>query len=139
MATRILALLPAATEIVYLLGLEDELVGVSHDSDYPEAAIAIPRVTSTVISQDLSSKEIDMAVKTQKHQGSSVFHIDQQLMQKLQPDVILTQELCSVCAVSYTDVTKAAKILTEPNTLISLEPESVDDILENISTVAGYT
>lgn len=138
-SSRIISLLPAATEIVCLLGLKKCLVGVSHDWDYPATIRNIPKITSSVISTDLSSKEIDQKVKSAKHYGQSVFHIDEKLLQELKPDIILTQELCPVCAISFTEIANAAKILTNPYILISLEPESIDDIFENIKTIAKFT
>lgn len=120
---RILSLLPAATEMVYLLGLEKYLVGD-------------PKVTSSAISNAMSSLEIDMAVKRWGHKGNGVFHIDQQKLKQLKPDLILTQELCEVCAVGFNQVKKAARVLDGKVKIISLEPESVEDILENIVLVS---
>jgi iron complex transport system substrate-binding protein len=129
---RILSLLPAATEIIYLLGLEKYLVGVSHECDYPLEARLLPQVTSSPISNELSSQEINKAVAKLKHKGSGVFHIDEKLLRKLNPTLILTQELCDVCAISWTQVKQAAKILDGDVKIISLEPESISDIFENI-------
>lgn len=123
---RILSLLPAATEIVYLLGLEKYLVWD-------------PKLTSSSISNAMTSLEIDMAVKRLGHRGNGVFHIDQKKVKELKPDLILTQELCSVCAISFTEIEKAARILDSDVKIISLEPESVEDILENILLVGKVT
>lgn len=128
----ILSLLPAATEVVYLLGLEKYLVGVSHECDYPLEAKLLPKVTSSPVSNNLSSKEINDAVSKLKHKGSGVFHINQKLLAKFKPNLILTQELCDVCAISWTQVQKASKVLEGDVKIISLEPESINDILENI-------
>lgn len=139
---RILSLLPAATEIVFALGLEKKLVGVSHGCDYPKEALKLPKVTSSKITNILSSKEIDTQVKQSKHSGHGVFHIDERILKELKPNLILTQELCKVCAVSWTEVKKAVRILELRDkgkvlgvNIISLEPESVGDILENILLV----
>ena len=123
---RILSLLPAATEMVYSLGLEKYLV-------------EDPKITSSPISNAMTSLEIDMAVKKLGHRGNGVFHIDQQKLKQLKPDLILTQELCEVCAVSFNQVKKSARILDSNVKIISLEPESVEDILENILLIGETT
>ena len=123
---RILSLLPAATDMVYLLGLEKSLVGDE-------------KLVSSPISSAMSSLEIDIAVRKLGHKGTGVFHIDQQKLKQLKPDLILTQELCSVCAVGFTAVRKAARILDGEVRIVSLEPESVEDILDNILLVGQVT
>ncbi|MEK7617306.1 MAG: cobalamin-binding protein [Patescibacteria group bacterium] len=134
---RILSLLPAATEMVYLLGLEKYLVGVSHECDYPPQAKLKPKVTSSLVSNAMSSKEIDEKVKKGIHRGPGIFHIKEGILKDLRPNLILTQELCEVCAISPPVIlrSKATKNLK----IISLEPESVDDILENILLVGQLT
>jgi iron complex transport system substrate-binding protein len=136
---KIISLLPAATEIVYLLGLQKSLVGISFDSDFPASIVGLPKVSSTVIPPDLSSKAIDRLVRKSKHQGQSIFHIDEKLLTELQPDIILTQELCPVCAPSFSNVQKAARILHADTMIISLEPHSISDVFMNMRTVAEYT
>lgn len=136
---RIITLLPAACEIVCLLGLRKSLVGISSDCDYPLNITPLPKITHTAISQELSSSAIDQYVKHAKHHGQSVFHIDQTLLQKLKPDLILTQELCSVCAPSYKEIQRAAKVIDGICNIVSLEPHTVEDIFENIKTVGSYT
>ena len=136
---KIISLLPAATEIVCLLGLEKSLVGVSDDSDFPEGVSKLPKVTTTTMGPNLSSLEIDKKVKAAKHRGSSVFHIDTKVLAELAPDLILTQELCPVCAPAFTDVEKAAKKILHNTQIISLEPHSIFDILKNIQTVGELT
>ena len=135
---RILSLLPAATEMVYLLGLEKYLVGVSSDCDYPPQVKRILKVTSSIISNAMSSLQIDQAVKSLVHRGSGVFHIDQEKLKKLKPNLILTQELCEVCAVGFNQVKKAARILDGEVKIVSLEPESMEDILSNIRVVGEF-
>ena len=132
---RILSLLPAATEMVYLLGLEDSLVGVSHECDYPPQVKLKPQVTTSLVSNAMSSKEIDKKVKKVGHRDPGVFHIKEEILGKLRPNLILTQELCEVCAIGFTEVRKAARVLAGDVKIVSLEPESVDDILENIRVV----
>lgn len=132
---RILSLLPAATEIVYLLGQGDQLIGVSHECDYPRKALKLPKITSSPINNDLSSAEIDQKVKNLSHRGNGVYHIHEQKLKKLRPDIILTQEICDVCAISWTEVKKAARVLNGDTKIISLEPESLGDIFANIMLV----
>lgn len=132
---RILSLLPAATEIVYLLGLEQYLVGVSHECDFPSQVKNLPKVSASPISNNMTSLQIDQAVKKLSHKGTGVFHIDEKILKRLKPNLILTQELCEVCAIGFNQVKKAARILDSDLKIISLEPESINDIFENILLV----
>jgi iron complex transport system substrate-binding protein len=136
---RIVSLLPSATEIVYLLGLGDKLVGRSHDSNHPAEALSVPVISEGKIDQKMSSREIDTAVKESVHRGTSLFHIDQKKLARLKPTLILTQELCRVCAPNFDQVEQAAKILKGEYDLISLEPRTLKDLFENIQLVAKYT
>lgn len=146
MFLRILSLLPAATEIVYLLGLEKYLVGVSHECDWPPEVKIKPKVTSSDISNSMNSREIDERVKNSLHKGPGVFHIKKNMLKLLKPNLIITQELCKACAIAFTDVQKAARILELRSMnyesrleIVSLEPESVNDILDNILLVGEKT
>ncbi len=134
--TRIVSLIPAATEILYLLGLEENIVGRSHDSDYPLDVKKKKIISTPNIKQNLSSLEIDKAVKNLIHQGSSVFHIDQKKLNRLKPDLILTQELCPVCAPTFTEVKQAARIMQHKTRVVSLEPHTLSDVFDNIALVA---
>jgi iron complex transport system substrate-binding protein len=134
---RIASLLPSATEIVCALGMEDELVAVTHECDYPQTVRAKPVLTRSVLSQDRSSLEVDRHIRELVHQGSSIYALDAARLAALQPDLILTQELCEVCAVSYPIVERAARRLGSSPQLVSLEPESLDDVFENIRFVGG--
>lgn len=136
---RIVSLLPAATEIVYLLGLGSKVVGVSHECDFPEKVSSKPKVTYSKVTNDLSSIQINKIVQSSKHSGFGVFHIEEVLLKELKPDLILTQELCKVCAVGFDQVEQASRILKSDISIISLEPESVEDILQNIKTVGKFT
>ncbi len=136
---RIVSLLPSATEIVYALGLGDSLVGVSHDCDYPLEVVTKPKLSHALISIEMPSDEIDAIVREQLHNGLSVYHIDAAKLEQLEPDLILTQELCEVCAPSYDQVLEAAKILGDRTKIVSLEPHSIEEILENILLVGGLT
>lgn len=136
---RIISLLPAATEMVYLLGLGQSLVGVSEDCDFPQVIKRIPSLTTAVLTDKLSSGQIDQRVRKLAHQGQSVFHLDQLKLQELKPDLVLSQELCSVCALPAAAVAKAAREIKSDFKTLSLESESVGDIFNNIRTVAKFT
>src|SRR5437588_11732044 len=101
---RIVSLVPSATEMLFALGLGGELVAVTHECDYPPAALELPRVTRDVLPPDLTSAEIDAAVKERTLQGLSIYELDAEQLHDLRPDLIVTQALCPVCAVSYDDV-----------------------------------
>ncbi len=137
---RIVTLLPSATEIVFALGLGDYLVGVSHECDYPDAARRLPAVPRRATEYgEASSREIDRHVTGAVHRGSSLYAMDQALLERLDPDLILTQELCRVCAVSYDQVQRAVRLLPGPRTVASLEPSSLDGIMQSITEVARLT
>ncbi len=136
---RIASLLPSATEIVCALGIEDELVAVTHECDYPESVRGKPVLTRSVLSGASSGVEVDRHIRELVHQGSSIYALDADRLAALQPDLILTQELCEVCAVSYPIVERAARRLGSSQQLVSLEPESLDDVFQNILFVGGLT
>jgi len=134
---RIVSLLPAATEIAAALGLIEQVVGVSHECDFPSAANERPRVTHCPIHPgSLSSGEVDAWVQRALHENGTIYTIDEPLLRKLRPDLILTQKLCDVCAVGYGTVARLAATLPGPPTVVNLEPSSLADILENIHQVA---
>lgn len=132
---RIASLLPSATEIVCSLGLEDDLVAVTHECDYPASVRAKPVLTRSVLSEASSGVEVDRHIRELVHQGSSIYALDADLLSALHPDLILTQELCEVCAVSYPIVERAARRLGSSPQLVSLEPESLEDVFQNILVV----
>jgi len=135
---RIVSLLPSATEIVYALGLGDELVGRTHECDYPPEAAAVPVVTSdNGGTTTATSREINTRVAASVHGGSSIYRLDLDALAAADPDLILTQELCAVCAVSYRDVADAVKRLDADSTIVSLEPASIEGIFNTISTVGA--
>jgi len=140
---RIVSLLPSTTEIVCALGLEDELVGITHECDFPASVTGKPRLTSSRISQEtMTSKEIDHAVRSQLAQldgHGSIYDLDEARLRELNPDLILTQELCDVCAVSYKTVERAARMFEAGVRVVSLEPNTIGDIFENIRTVGELT
>jgi iron complex transport system substrate-binding protein len=137
---RICSLLPSATEILCALGLEDQLVAITHECDYPPSILSKPRITRSAIDHAGStSGEIHRHISSAIHQGSSIYNLDQGLLERLDPDLILTQELCDVCAVSYQDVKRAVRVMDSRSSIISLEPNTLGDILETIRQVGGVT
>jgi iron complex transport system substrate-binding protein len=136
MFMRIASLLPSATEIVCALGLEKNLVGVTHECDFPKGIENLPHLTASRISHEtMTSKEIDHAVRSQLDGHGSIYDLDTELLAELKPDLIITQELCEVCAVSYKTVQKAAKIYVADAQVVSLEPNIIEDIFDNIKFV----
>ena len=135
---RIVSLLPSATEIVSLLGLDDALVGVSADSDWPPALVRRLPVLNTVSidAASMSSAEIDRAASASGHQGASLYHVDADLLRQLRPDVVLTQEICEVCAVSRRDVELASQTLGYTPRVVSLSPVNLDQVFEDVELVA---
>jgi iron complex transport system substrate-binding protein len=137
---RIVSLLPSATEIVFALGLGDELVGRTHECDYPAAALDVPVMTADAGAiAGATSREIHDRVRGSLHGGSSIYHLDQAALEAAEPDLILTQELCDVCAVSYREVTAAVRAIDADISVVSLEPTSIEGILNTISTVGAMT
>jgi iron complex transport system substrate-binding protein len=132
---RICSLLPSATEIVCALGATGDLVGVTHECDYPPEIARIPKITRSNIPARLSSREIDTAVSASLESVGSLYELSLELFESLRPDLILTQRLCDVCAVSSDRVEDAVRSLASPPRVLNLEPHSLDEILENIATV----
>ena len=137
MKKRVLSLLPSTTEVVYALGCEDQLVGRSHECDYPPAVITLPICTEPKFNVDGSSIEVDGQVKSILQNALSVYYINEDLLKELKPDIILTQSQCEVCAVSEKDVKSVVKNITGINPdIISVEPNSVKDIFKDIKIIA---
>jgi iron complex transport system substrate-binding protein len=137
---RILSLLPSATEIVYALGLGDDLVGVTYECDYPPEATSKPVVVRSALPQGrpLSSREIDDAVRQRMDRKEPIYVLEKDLIQQLQPDVILTQDLCRVCAVPSGQVEQALEEIGAAEAkVLSLDPHSLDQVLESIRTVGS--
>lgn len=136
---RIVSLVPSATEIVCSLGLADALVGISHDCDFPSDILGKPVLSEAVITATEPSRAIEGRIRGLVHTGRSVYHLDAGALVHLAPDLILTQELCAVCAPSYTLVKQAAKVLDAEVKIVSLEPRGLMDVLDNILLVGELT
>jgi iron complex transport system substrate-binding protein len=133
---RIVSLVPSATEIVFALGLGPDLVAVTHECDYPAQALDLPKVTRDVIGPGLAADEIDRAVKELTEQGRSIYELDEQALAALRPDLILTQALCSVCAVSVDDVRAVARRMNPQPQVVSLDPHTLGEVLGDVRTLA---
>lgn len=136
---RIVSLVPHATELLFALGLGPETVAVTHECDYPPPALALPRVTRDVLPGGLSAGEIDAAVRERTLEGAAIYELDQPALERLAPDLIVTQELCPVCAVSYEEVAElAAKLPSRPQ-VIALDPKTLGETLGDVRTLAEAT
>src|SRR5260370_21856442 len=134
---KICSLLPSATEIAFALGLGDQVVAVSHECDYPPEASNRPVLTKSAIHQKIHrSLEVDREVG---ERGGDIYEIDEKLLEKLKPDLILTQELCHVCAVSYTKVKEADRVFDADTKIVSLELTNLEEIVDNILLVGRMT
>jgi iron complex transport system substrate-binding protein len=130
---RIVSLLPSATEILFAIGAGDRVVGVTHECDFPDEARTRPALTSSLLPHELDAAGIDRHVRARVHEGSSLYGLDDAKLAALEPDLIVTQELCAVCAVSYEIVDRAAKRLRGDPRVVSLEPSSLDDVFSTIT------
>jgi iron complex transport system substrate-binding protein len=136
---RIVSLVPSATEMLFALGLGPELVAVTHECDYPPEALALPRITRDVLPSGLSAAQIDAAVKERTLAGESIYELDEDALHELEPDLIVTQALCSVCAVSYDDVRAIADQVSSRPRVISLDPRTIGEVLGDARTLAKET
>ena len=138
MSNRIVSLIASATEIVCGLGFEDELVGRSHECDYPSSVCRLPTCSSSKVEVGAVSRAIDDQVRTIVSEGLSVYRVDPDLLNRLAPTVVITQTQCEVCAVSLKDVEKAVcELVTSQPAIVSLEPMSLSDVWEDIRKVAS--
>ena len=137
MYTKIVSLLPAATEIVCALGLEKNLVGRSHECDFPESVKQLPVCSEANFPDGLSSSAIDVKVKEILTDALSVYTVNREQVKQLAPDLVITQAQCEVCAVSLTEVEQALEnYLDKEACIISLQPNSLNDIFNDIKTIA---
>lgn len=137
---RIVSLLPSATEIVCALGLEDQLVGVTHECDYPPFVRQLPKVTHTLIPAEAPSAEIDRLVRDRLRTSRALYTLDLPTLERLRPDLIVTQALCDVCAVAEEEVRAAACLLPHGPAVINLEPQTLPQVfaaVREVGRVAG--
>ena len=135
---KVVSLLPSATEIISRLGLEKNLVGVSHECDFPASVVSLPNLTSSSINTELSSSNIHKSVMEVMKNAVSVYDLDLELLTSLKPDFIITQDLCDVCAVSFEQVEQACQEVLDQNTrIISLKPKMLGDIWDDVQNVAN--
>src|ERR1700683_4533795 len=141
---RIISLVPHATELLFALDLGEEVVAVTHECDHPPQASDLPHITRDALPigdrpAGLSAAEIDAAVRPRTERGQAIYELEEDTLRALEPDLIVTQALCPVCAVSYEDVAKlAAKLPSRPK-VIALDPHSLGESLGGVRTVAEAT
>jgi iron complex transport system substrate-binding protein len=136
---RIASLLPGATEIVLALGLRESLVAVSHSCDFPGRVGRLPRVTHTRIPKDAASHEIDRIVRESLAEGASLYQVNAECLDRLQPDLIITQGICQVCAVGPGEVARALPELSSHPEILSLEPTTLEETFDSILQVGDAT
>jgi iron complex transport system substrate-binding protein len=136
---RIVSLLPSATEILFAIGAGSEVVGVTHECDYPPQALSLPKLTAAAGPELERPAEIDRHVRASVHAGSSLYLLNSALLEQLAPDLIVTQELCAVCAVSYDIVDAAVRRLRLDPRIVSLEPTSLNEVLGTIAMLGELT
>src|SRR4051812_21147000 len=129
---RIASLVPSATEMLFALGLGRSVVAVTHECDFPPEVTELPHLTRSVIPEGLSAAEIDREVRQRTEQGESIYALDEELLHELQPDLIVTQQVCEVCAVSFDDVSAVAKRIDSQPTVISQDPSTVGEVLADV-------
>ena len=136
---RIASLLPSATEIACALGLESELVGMTHECDYPPRVRSLPALTESLIPHGLSSAAIGRAVSSSQRDRHTVYALDEARLRQLEPDLVLTQSLCEVCAVSRAAVDDAVCTMPRAATVLSLDPTCLHDVFADIERVGAAT
>jgi iron complex transport system substrate-binding protein len=136
---RIVSLVPSATEMLFALGVGDEVTAVTHECDHPPEALDLPKVTRDVIGPGLPPDEIDRAVRELTEEGRAIYELDEHALRSLAPDLIVTQALCAVCAVSYDDVKTVAERLDPVPEVLSLDPHTLGEVLGDVRTLAQAT
>ena len=136
---RIVSLVPHATELLFALGLDGQVVAVTHECDHPPRALELPRVTRDALPPGLDAAAIDAAVRERTLAGESIYELDRELLASLEPELIVTQALCPVCAVSYEDVAELAEEMPSRPRVLALDPHSFDETLGDVRTVAAAT
>jgi len=136
---RIVSLVPHATELLFALGLGPQVVAVTHECDFPREALQRPKVTRDVLPAGLNAGEIDAAVRERTLQGEAIYALDREALSALEPDLIVTQKLCPVCAVSYDEVAALAEQLPSRPQVIALDPKTLGETLGDVRTLAQAT
>jgi iron complex transport system substrate-binding protein len=136
---RIASLVPSATEMLYALGLGDSVVAVTHECDYPPQARSLAQLTRTVLPPGLSAADIDRAVKARVAEGQALYELDEDLLARLAPDLIVTQAVCAVCAVSYEEVLEVAARLPSKPRVVQQDPSTLGEMLEDVIRLGEAT
>jgi iron complex transport system substrate-binding protein len=136
---RIASLVPSSTEMLFALGLGESVVGVTHECDYPPEARSIPHLTSTVLPPDIGPAEIDATVKAVVGEGRALYELDEEKLAELGPDLIVTQAVCDVCAVSYEDVVEVAGRLPSEPHVLQQDPNTLGEVLEDVIRLGEAT
>ncbi len=134
-----MSLVPHATELLFALGLGSEVIAVTHECDFPPEARDLPTVTRDALPAGLSAAEIDAAVRERTDRGDAIYELDQTLVSELRPDLIVTQALCPVCAVSYDEVAELAEEMPSQPHVIALDPKTLGEALGDVRTIAQAT
>jgi iron complex transport system substrate-binding protein len=129
-------LVPSATEMLFALGVGDDVVAVTHECDYPAAALELPHVTRSVIPEGLPPAEIDREVRQRTRRGEAIYELDEEELRYLEPDLIVTQAVCEVCAVSFDDVRAVAERISSQPRVISLDPSTLGEVLGDFRRLA---
>jgi iron complex transport system substrate-binding protein len=136
---RIASLVPSATELLFALGLGDEVIAVTHECDHPPEVEDLPKLTRSVVPPGLPPAEIDAAVRERTERGEAIYELDSELLRELEPDLIVTQALCPVCAVSHDDVVAIARAMDPQPEVVSLDPRTFGEVLGDVRTLAQAT
>jgi len=136
---RIASLVPSATEMLFALGLGDSVVAVTHECDYPPQARSLPHLTRTVLDDGLDAGQIDGAVKATVGEGRALYELDEELLAEVAPDLIVTQAVCDVCAVSYEDVVAVAARLPGEPRVLQQDPSTLGEMLEDVIRLGEAT
>jgi iron complex transport system substrate-binding protein len=134
---RIASLVPSATEMLFALGLGGDVVAVTHECDHPAAARELPHLTATVLPEGLGAGEIDAAVKSIVGEGRALYSLDEERLAELAPDLIVTQAVCDVCAVSFEDVVEVAARLQGRPRVVQQDPSSLGEVLEDVTRLGA--
>jgi iron complex transport system substrate-binding protein len=136
---RVASLVPSATEMLFAIGLGDSVVAVTHECDFPREARSLPHLTRTVLPDDLDAGQIDTAVKATVAEGRALYELDEERLAEVAPDVIVTQSLCDVCAVSYEDVLEVASRLPSRPRVVQQDPSTLGEMLEDVIRLGEAT